>query len=90
MKKKLPDTPLRPPEPVENYIGCAIDEDLQRRLGLYVAKHAEMTEEEAIVHLLHLALDRVEVEEEGDAPTIARAGCRARLSILRRLTSAGR
>lgn len=87
--KKSTTGGLRPfPKPgvrkgeVENYIGAPIDEELQRRLGLFVAKHPDMTEEEAVAHLLDVALDSLERQTSADV-SIERAAFRARLRLLR-------
>ncbi len=66
---------------VENYVAAPISKELRRGLGLYLAKHPDLTEEEVIEHLLSVGLDA-----EGEKPpTLERAARRARLRILRSL-----
>ncbi len=73
---KVPIT--RIPE-VENYVAAPISKELRRGLGLYLAKHPDLTEEEVIEHLLSVGLDA-----EGEKPpTLESAARRARLSLLR-------
>lgn len=67
---------------VENYVAAPIDADLQRRLGLFLARNPEMTEEEAIAHLLDVALDTIEGETTGDV-SLERAAFRVRVRLLR-------
>lgn len=67
---------------IENYLATPIDADLRRRLGLFVAKHPELTEEEAVAHLLDAALHAIESENSGEV-SLERAAFRARLRLLR-------
>lgn len=71
--------PIARTREVENYVAAPIGEELRRGLGLYLAKHPDLTEEEAIEYLLSVGLDA----EEEKPTTLDRAACRARLSLLR-------
>lgn len=76
--------PGKPKRKVEHDVSATIPEDLYRRLGLYLAKHPDMDEEEAIERLLGVALER---EGEADAANagLERAARKARRAILRAL-----
>lgn len=67
---------------VENYVATPISGEMQKRLESFLVTHPELGEEDAIQHLLDLALRSF----EGDKQTaLERAARRARLSIIRGL-----
>lgn len=67
---------------VENYVATPISGELQRRLEAFLIRHPDMSEEDAIQHLLDVGLRSGEGDEQ---TTLERAARRARLSILRGL-----
>lgn len=59
--------PARPephdsPEPVENYVGVPLPEELRRKLQAFVDAHPELTVEDACAMLLDLGLRKADQE----------------------------
>lgn len=69
---------------VENYVATPISGEMQRRLESFLATHPDMGEEDAIQHLLDVALRSAEGDKQ---TTLERAARRARLCILRGLAT---
>lgn len=69
---------------VENYVASPISGEMQQRLESFLVTHPDLGEEEAIQHLLDVALRSVEGDKQ---TTLERAARRARLCILRALAS---
>lgn len=65
---------------VENYVATPISVEMQARLEAFLARHPDMSEEDAIQHLLDVGLSSGEGDTE---TTLERAARRARESLLR-------
>jgi hypothetical protein len=67
---------------VENYVATPINGEMRKRLESYLVRHPEMSEEDAIQHLLDVGLRSGEGDKQ---TTLERAARRARIGILRGL-----